>query len=106
MVLLESLQHTRQWILETGSRAGMSHYIPSLQPLFVGVQKTYQALPWIQIYMSVLMSWVIAMLGKHLSLRTNQDLGHGRSMQHLIRQYTLLLYLMTMKSRPITFKKC
>jgi hypothetical protein len=106
MVLLASLQHARQWILERGSRARMSHYIPSLPPFFVGVQKTYQVLPWIQIYMSVLMSWVIAMLGKHLSLRTNQDLGHGRSMQHLIRQYTLLLYLMTMKSRPITFKKC
>jgi hypothetical protein len=56
--------------------------------------------------MSVLMSWVIAMLGKHLSLRMNQNIGHGRSMQHLIRQYTLFLYLITMKSRPITLKKC
>jgi hypothetical protein len=53
--------------------------------------------------MSVLMSWVIAMLGKHPSLRTNQGLRYGRSMQHhdLIRQYTLLLFLITMKIHEI-----
>jgi hypothetical protein len=35
MVLLASLQHAHQWILERGSLARMSHYIPSLPPFYV-----------------------------------------------------------------------